>query len=40
TVKKNNENAEIIMEILKIMANANDNPLSLINRVFKIIIKI
>jgi hypothetical protein len=39
TVKKNKENADIIIEILRIMAIAKDNPYSLINKVFKTIIK-
>jgi hypothetical protein len=39
TVKKNKENAEIIIEILKIIAMANDKPFSLINSVLRTIIK-
>jgi hypothetical protein len=39
TVKKNKENAEIIIEILKIIAIAKDNPFTLINKVLRTIIK-
>jgi len=39
TVKKNKENAEIITEILRIMPIAKENPYSLINSVFRTIIK-
>jgi hypothetical protein len=39
TVKKNKENAEIIIEILKIIAMANVNPFSSINSVLRTIIK-
>jgi predicted transcriptional regulator len=39
TVRKNKENAEIIMDILKIIAIANDKPFSSINRVLRTMIK-